>query len=162
MYIADYYNHRVRKVTVSTGKISNIAGTGSTTFINGAASTSSTLYYPYDVAVDSAGNVYIADTSNSLVRKITSLATFSPSSMPSTTPTVLPSTASPTFAPSNLPTKQPSYSPSYIPTAIPTVASVITTIAGTGSATYSGDGGVATSAALNNPYGIAIDSSGIH
>ena len=37
---------------------------------------------------------------------------------------------------------------------------IITTIAGTGSGTYSGDGGAATSAALNNPYGVAVDASG--
>ena len=37
---------------------------------------------------------------------------------------------------------------------------IITTIAGTGSASYSGDGGAATSAALNNPYGVAVDASG--
>ena len=39
---------------------------------------------------------------------------------------------------------------------------IITTIAGTGTATYSGDGGEATSATLSNPYGVALDSSGRH
>ena len=40
--------------------------------------------------------------------------------------------------------------------------SIITTIAGTGSSTYNGDGGAATSAALNLPWGVALDTSGIH
>ncbi len=56
MYIADYRNNRIRKVTVSTGIITTVAGTGSTSFTgdNGSA-TSATLYYPWGVAVDAAG-----------------------------------------------------------------------------------------------------------
>ena len=57
MYVADYGNHRVRKVTVSTGIISTIAGTGSVSYSgDGGAATSATFDYPYDVAVDAAGN----------------------------------------------------------------------------------------------------------
>ena len=58
VYIVDAYNHRIRKVTVSTGVISTIAGTGSTTYSgdNGAA-TSATLYRPYGVALDASGRV---------------------------------------------------------------------------------------------------------
>ncbi len=63
---------------------------------------------------------------------------------PSYTPTSTPSTA--------LPTYYPSLSPHSI--------SVISTIAGTGAGSFSGNGGQATSAAINNPHGIAIDSSG--
>ena len=56
VYIADYYNHRIRKVTVSTGIISTIAGTGTGSYSgdNGAA-TSATLYYPSGVALDASG-----------------------------------------------------------------------------------------------------------
>ena len=56
MYIADYYNHRIRKVTVSTGIITTIAGTGTTTYSgdNGPA-TSAALYGPSGIALDSAG-----------------------------------------------------------------------------------------------------------
>ena len=58
MYIADTYNHRIRKVTVSTGIITTIAGTGSTTYSgNGGAATSATLYDPEGVAVDSSGRI---------------------------------------------------------------------------------------------------------
>ena len=56
VYIADHFNHRIRKV--STGIITTIAGTGSTTFSgdNGAA-TSATLYYPKGVALDASGRI---------------------------------------------------------------------------------------------------------
>jgi DNA-binding beta-propeller fold protein YncE len=58
VYIADWSNNRIRKVTVSTGIITTIAGSstsGSYSGDNGAA-TSAGMYYPYGVALDSAGN----------------------------------------------------------------------------------------------------------
>ena len=58
VYIADYGNHRIRKVTVSTKIITTIAGTGSTTYNgDGGAATSATLYEPYAVAVDASGRI---------------------------------------------------------------------------------------------------------
>ncbi len=59
VYIADLLNNRIRKVTVSTGIITTIAGTGSTTYSgdNGQA-TAAALYYPTDLAVDAAGICY--------------------------------------------------------------------------------------------------------
>ena len=57
VYIADYYNYRIRKVTVSTGIITTFAGTGSTTFSgDGGSATSATLYYPHGVSLDSTGS----------------------------------------------------------------------------------------------------------
>ena len=58
VYIADSGHSRIRKVTVSTGIITTIAGTGSTTFSgdNGAA-TSATLNYPRGVALDASGRI---------------------------------------------------------------------------------------------------------
>ena len=58
MYIGDTYNNRVRKVTVSTGIITLIAGTGTTSYSgdNGAA-TSATLNYPAGVALDASGRI---------------------------------------------------------------------------------------------------------
>ena len=70
VYIAESRGHRVRKVD-STGIISTIAGTGESGFGgDGAAATAALLNGPSDVAVDSAGNVYVADTSNHRVRAI--------------------------------------------------------------------------------------------
>ena len=61
VYIADTENHRVRKVTPG-GIITTFAGTGTAGFLgDGGAATAARLYYPTGVAVDAAGNVYIAD-----------------------------------------------------------------------------------------------------
>ena len=58
VYIADTDNHRIRKVTVSTGIITTIAGTGTGSYSgdNGSA-TSATLSYPYGVALDVSGRI---------------------------------------------------------------------------------------------------------
>ena len=59
MYIADTSNNRLRKVTISTGIITTIAGTGTSSYSgdNGPA-TAATLYAPVGVALDSAGSSY--------------------------------------------------------------------------------------------------------
>ena len=58
VYIADTNNHRIRKVMVSTGIITTIAGTSSEGYSgdNGAA-TSAALFYPYGVALDASGRI---------------------------------------------------------------------------------------------------------
>ena len=58
VYIADRSNSRIRKVTVSTGIITTIAGTGSAGYSgDNVAATSATLNYPYGVAVDASGRI---------------------------------------------------------------------------------------------------------
>ena len=58
VYIADMWNHRIRKVTVSTGIITTIVGTGTASYSgdNGAA-ISATLYYPSGVGLDTSGKI---------------------------------------------------------------------------------------------------------
>ncbi len=114
VYIGDTYNHRIRKVTVSTGIITSIAGNGGTGGFSGdnGPATSASLYYPRGVTLDSSGNVYLCDTSNYRVRKVT------------------------------------------ISTGI------ISTIAGGTSAGFSGDNGYATAALLSAAFGVALDSGG--
>ena len=59
MYIADQYNHRIRKVTVSTGIITTIAGTGTGSYSGDTgAATSATLYNPTGVALDESGRQF--------------------------------------------------------------------------------------------------------
>jgi sugar lactone lactonase YvrE len=71
VYISDTNNQRIRKVTASTGIITTFAGDADTTYYNdGITATSGTLYRPYGLTTDSAGNVYIAEQSGLRIRKI--------------------------------------------------------------------------------------------
>ena len=71
LYIADSGNHRIRKVTPQ-GMISTYAGTGSPGLSgDGGQAASATLNQPRGVAVDPAGNLFIADTNNNCIRKVT-------------------------------------------------------------------------------------------
>jgi sugar lactone lactonase YvrE len=70
LYVADYSNYTIRKVVVATGVVTTLAGTagmGGSTDGTGAAAR---FDYPEGVAVDGAGNLYVADFSNSTIRKI--------------------------------------------------------------------------------------------
>jgi len=72
LYIADTFNNRVRNVNLTTGIITTVAGTGTQGFSgDGGPATSAALFDPSGVALDSAGNVYIADSDNQVVRKVT-------------------------------------------------------------------------------------------
>ncbi len=136
LYIVDDGNNRVRKVDISTGVITTVVGTGSASSTgDGSAATSASIYDPKFSRFDSAGNLYISEANGQRVRKVVTVST----DIPTTTPT-----------------KQPTYYPSLSPHSI----SIISTIAGTGTASYSGDGVAATSATINVPTGIAFDSSG--
>ncbi|OQB13857.1 MAG: Serine-aspartate repeat-containing protein D precursor [Firmicutes bacterium ADurb.Bin193] len=78
LYIADTFNHRIRKIDMSTGIITTVAGSGNLPTNSGTvdgigddrAAVEAMLFFPHDVAVDAAGNLYIADTQNHRVRKV--------------------------------------------------------------------------------------------
>jgi serine/threonine-protein kinase len=69
MYVADMSNCRIRKIS-SAGIVSTLAGSGAFAFADGVGA-SAQFYEPNDVAVDASGNVYVADTNNNRIRKIT-------------------------------------------------------------------------------------------
>ncbi len=69
LYVADGTNHRIRKVSPA-GVVSTLAGSGTGGFADGAGAQAQ-FYYPGGVAVDGAGNVYVADGSNHRIRKVT-------------------------------------------------------------------------------------------
>jgi hypothetical protein len=113
IYFADTHNYRIRKVSAQSKIISTIAGDGTNAY-NGdnAAATNAQLSRPFRIAVDAAGNTYIADFDNSVIRKVTA------------------------------------------------TTGVITTIAGTGTAGYSGDNGLASNAQIDRPSALAVNAAG--
>lgn len=71
IYVADRNNNRIRKISAA-GIITTVAGTGGIAYTgDGGAATAATLNYPTGINVDAAGNVYIADENNNVIRKIT-------------------------------------------------------------------------------------------
>ena len=70
LYIADEFNHQIRMITPD-GVVTTVAGSGIAGFADGAAADAEFLY-PKGVALDAEGNIYVADTDNHLIRKITS------------------------------------------------------------------------------------------
>jgi hypothetical protein len=117
------------------------------------------------VAVDSAGNLYIADANNARIREvsngvITTVAGngtfgFSGDNGPATSAQLYPHGASPWTPPAT------STSPTTVNNRIRRVSNgVITTVAGNGAPGFSGDNGPATSAQLYQPMGVAVDSAG--
>jgi pimeloyl-ACP methyl ester carboxylesterase len=71
IYIADFDNERVRKVTASTSKISTVAGDGTELYSGDGGPATSAAVNPVAVAVDSAGDIYISDFINSRIREVT-------------------------------------------------------------------------------------------
>jgi sugar lactone lactonase YvrE len=111
LVFADAGNERVRKIT-PTGIISTIAGNGNIGYTgDGGPAINATFNIPWGVAYDSAGNLYISDRDNNVIRKVDT-------------------------------------------------SGIITTYAGNGTAAYCGDNGPATSACLDFPRGITVDSHG--
>jgi hypothetical protein len=172
VYISDTNNDEVREVTLAKGNlISLIAGNGSAGYAgDGGLATASALNDPLGLVVDSSYNVYIADSNNDVVRKITAstglISTIA--GMPNTggySGDVGLATSAELSAPSAL--TLDAASNLYIADAgndvirqVSASGQTITTIVGTaGVASYLGDGGAATAATLNEPGGIAIDGS---
>jgi sugar lactone lactonase YvrE len=164
LYIADWGNARIRKV--SNGTVTTVAGNGTEGYggDNGPA-TSAELSYPIGVAVDSAGNLYVADTYNQRIRKISNgvittvagvgTAGFSGDNGAATSAQLNYPYGVAVDSSGNL------YIADYGNNRIRKVSNgVITTVAGTGTAGFAGDGGLAVSAQVNQPISVAVDSSG--
>lgn len=113
LFIADTHNHRVREVAAATGIITTIAGTGAAGFSgDGGPASAARLDLPTALAVDAAGNLYVADTNNHRVRRIAA------------------------------------------------GTGVIATVAGNGVEGFAGDGGLAPAASIDSPNGLALDRAG--
>jgi len=66
--VTDWSNHLIRKIVISTGAVTTVAGTGSSGSANGTG-TSASFYYPGGITTDGT-NLYVGDTFNDLIRKI--------------------------------------------------------------------------------------------
>lgn len=172
LFIADSANNRIRKVDTS-GIITTVAGDGVVGYAgdNGAA-TGAQLASPTGVAVDGAGNLFIADFYNSLVRKVDTNGTI-------TTVAGLVTNGSPQWgysgdggAATNAELDAPSalaldaagnlFIADSANNCIRKVDTngIITTVAGNGSGGYSGDGVEATNTTLTSPAGVVLDAVG--
>jgi uncharacterized protein (TIGR03437 family) len=164
LYIADYFNYRIRKV--SNGVITTVAGTGVTGYggDNGQA-TSALLGGPEGVAVDSAGNLYIADALNYRIRKVSGgiITTVAGNGTPGFSGDNGPATSAQLRTPYGVAVDSAGnlYIADTDNNRIREVSKgTIATVAGTGTSGYSGDNGPATSAQLHSPWGVAVDSAG--
>jgi DNA-binding beta-propeller fold protein YncE len=150
LYIADPNNSRIRKVTASSGIIDTIAGGTRGNGGDGGPATAAQFFNPQDIAVDAAGNLYIADMTNSRIRKVApegrvSTLVFSPN------PFALTVDAADTLYVAGLNNRVGRV-----------IAGTIQPLAGDGTRGYGGDGGPAVSAQLSLELGanIAVDPLG--
>lgn len=165
-YFADALSHRVRRIAPN-GVITTIAGTGLSGFSgDGGPGTSARLSAPRGVAVDSAGRIFISDTGNQRVRvvgtdgRITTIAGGGVADRDGVSATsvalngprgISVDLAGSVYVAEALANRVRQVSPS----------GTISTVAGTGTAGFSGDGGTARAAQLNNPTGVAVDAAGL-
>jgi uncharacterized protein (TIGR03437 family) len=170
IYIADTNNHRVRRVD-SGGTITTVAGNGNPGFSgDGGQATAASLFSPMAVAVDAGGNLYIADSGNFRIRKVSAagiITTVAGSLLPIFSGDGGPATSAGLFSPGGVAvdTSGNLYIADIGNNRIRKVntAGTISTVAGNGTKGYSGDGGAATSAELSMTsahIGLAVDATG--
>jgi uncharacterized protein (TIGR03437 family) len=177
LYIADGANGTVRKVTAASGIITTVAGNNTDGYSgDGGPAVSAQLNSPYGVAVDAAGNLYVADGLNGIIRKVASdtgvirtvaghYDRYSPPVVADGVPATQASLQTYGIAldsSGNLYVTDGSRIRKVTAAngMITTVAGNIITQPGGFASGYSGDGGPATSARLNVPLGVAVDAAG--
>lgn len=165
LYIADTANHIIRKIT-PIGAVTTFAGTAGVVGHNDATGASASFNQPTGLAIDGAGNVYVADSGNGIIRKITPGAVVSTLAGTSGVYGHADGTgAAASFAfPQGIAVDASGnvYVADSFNSTIRKITSggVVTTLAGAAGSVGSADNATGTSATFDGPQGLAIDSSG--
>jgi sugar lactone lactonase YvrE len=170
MYFVEMRNHIVRRVDAKSHAISTIAGNGKAGFSgDGGPATSASLNTPHSIALDHAGNLYIADIGNHRVRVVKladgTITTFAGNGQRGPVKPGVPLAETPLNGPRALDFDSDSHL--YLALRegnavyrIDLKSGRLTHLAGTGKTGYAGDGGPAVKALLSGPKGIAIGPHG--
>src|SRR5882724_5693096 len=169
LFITDVANNRVRKVDTN-GVISTVAGTGIAGFSgDGGAATNAMLRSPNGALPDASGNLFISDSGNNCIRKVSPTGVITTIAGNGYLPADYHGNGGPAiYAGLNNPagmaldTNGNLFVADAYNNRVRKVATngVITTVAGNGAGTFSGDGGAATNASLASPFGVVFDVSG--
>jgi trimeric autotransporter adhesin len=173
LLISDSDNNRIRKVAVTTGIISTVAGSSSLDGGDGGPATEAGFDQPYGLALDAAGNIYIADSGNGLIRRVDAasgiISTVAGDGSESPRGDGGPATAAGLSAPFDVAFDASGnlFIVDYGHDRIREVSAengIISTVAGHGDGRdfpeFSGDDGPATLAGIDHPHAVALDRSG--
>src|SRR5207253_6263374 len=168
-YIFDAWSYRVFNVDTA-GKVSVYAGNGFSGYSgDGGLATNAQISLGYGLAVDTSGNLFIADTANNVIREVVATTgiiqtvvgdgtpSYSGDGGPATSATLSNPNGIFVDASGNLFIAD---SGNHVIREVVATTGIIQTVAGNGAYGYGGDGGAATSATLRGPYGIFVDASG--
>ena len=160
LYIADYGNNRIRKVDAVTGVITTVAGDGQGggSYGNGAPATEASLLNPSAIAVDYAGNLFFVDYYYARISRVDAQGGWI-SAVAINPPAPNQFWGLTVDAVGNLYFTGTMAMPNIV-RRFDVGSGTTTTVAGSGVAGFSGDGGPATSASLNQPMGVAVDANG--
>jgi trimeric autotransporter adhesin len=167
IYVSDRNNNRIRMIS-SAGVISTVAGTGTASYTgDGGAATAATLYYPGGINTDASGNVYFADESNNVVRKITVttgvISTVAGTGTAGFSGDLGAATAAKLNHPKDVVIKSTGeiYIADYDNNRIRRIntSGTIGTVVGTGTAGFSGDGGSSLTAQVSHPLYVWADAT---
>lgn len=170
LYIADYSNHRIRKVTIADGRISTVAGNGNEGFGgDGGPATSASLAFPLAVTLDNNGDLIVCDSGNNRIRKVT-ISSGSIQTIVGTGITAFSGDGGPaTSANINTPNGaivDPQGNLFFCDRGnrrirrVAVGTNIITTIAGSGTLGFNGDGLAALASHFNFPNSLAFDPAG--
>lgn len=164
LYVADTYNSTIRQIVISTGAVTTLAGSAGTTGTTDGTGSAARFNYPFGLTV-TGGNVYVADTTNQTIRKVTSAGVVT--TLAGTAGTAGSADATGTSATFNYPAGVVSDgtnlfvadSGNHTIRKIVISSGVVTTLAGTAGSAGATDG-TGSAARFSMPIGLTIDNAG--